>query len=178
MGQAVQTEVQTRTHTQTVRIIIIAILVSHMSYMLNCCIMYKRHQNHNWDFFYNRNLQKKAKKKRYEEEKAYMERLRGAGCSVGEYVGDGQGESATVGASPGVDHFEEEEDDNDDVNNDGSGNCHPLLIFYDCEATGLSIYEDHITDIGAKVVACPIPLQQPSFSSLVKTSKNIPAPGK
>jgi uncharacterized protein YprB with RNaseH-like and TPR domain len=30
----------------------------------------------------------------------------------------------------------------------------PLLIFYDCETTGLSIYSDHITDIAAKVVTC------------------------
>ncbi len=80
--------------------------------------------------------------------------------------------------------MESEEDDNGDNdddngdNNNGSDDYHPLLIFYDCEATGLSIYSDHITDIGAKVVACPTPLQQPSFSSLVKTTRHIPAPGK
>ena len=35
---------------------------------------------------------------RYEQEKTFMERLRGVGCTVGEYIGDGQGEqdSATV----------------------------------------------------------------------------------
>ena len=38
-----------------------------------------------------RNLQKKAKKTCYEQEKAFMETIRGVGCTVGEYVGDGQG---------------------------------------------------------------------------------------
>ncbi len=80
-----------------------------------------------------------------------MERLRGAGCSVGEYAGDGQGESAptelhsigegTVDAGPEVEHLELEEDDDDGDGVDGIGrdDHHPLLIFYDCEATGLSI---------------------------------------
>ena len=53
----------------------------------------------------------------------------------------------------------------------------PLLFLYDCETTGLSIYNDHITDIASKVIACPVPLLTPSFSSLVKTSKYISAPG-
>ncbi len=115
-----------------------------------------------------------------------MERLRRAGYNVGEYTGDGLGESmsvelqsaeeGTVDASPEVEHQELEEDDDDDGVDIGSDD-HPLLIFYDCEATGLSIYSDHITDIAAKVVACPIPLQQPTFSSLVRTTRRIPAPG-
>ena len=54
---------------------------------------------------------------------------------------------------------------------------HPLLIFYDCETTGLSIYNEHLTDIAAKVIASPVPLSNPTFSSLVKTSRRIPAPG-
>ncbi len=118
-----------------------------------------------------------------------MERLRGAGCSVGEYAGDGQGESAptelhsigegTVDAGPDVEHLELEEDDDDGDGVDGIGrdDHHPLLIFCNCEATGLSIYSDHITDIAAKVVACPIPLQQPTFARLVRTTRHIPAPG-
>ena len=28
---------------------------------------------------------------------------------------------------------------------DSSEQAHPLLFFYDCEATGFSIYEEHIT---------------------------------
>ncbi len=142
---------------------------------------------YNNQYFDNSNLQKKAKKKRYEMEKAFMERLRGAGCSVGEYAGDGQGDSmstelhstgeGTVDAGPEVEHLELEEDDDDDGIDIGHDDHHPLLIFYDCEATGLRIYSDHITDIGAKVVACPTPLQQPTFSSLVRTTRHIPAPG-
>ena len=31
-----------------------------------------------------------------------MKRLRGAGCTVGEYVGDGQGENASVGSEGGT----------------------------------------------------------------------------
>jgi len=118
-----------------------------------------------------------------------MERLRTAGCSSGEYAGDGLGESTsselqteegTVEASPGAEHVElEEDDDDDDVSIDsGCDDHHPLLIFYDCEATGLSIYNDHITDIAAKVVACPAPLNKPSFSSLVRTTRHISAPGE
>ncbi len=120
-----------------------------------------------------------------------MERLRGAGCNVGEYTGDGQGEfvpaelhsveEGTGDANPEAEHRELEDGDDDGDDNDDDGidlDHHPLLIFYDCEATGLSIYNDHITDIGAKVVACPTPLRQPTFSSLVRTTRHIPAPGK
>ncbi len=101
-----------------------------------------------------------------------MERLRGAGCNVGEYTGDGQGEfvsaelhsveEGTRDANPEAEHQElEDGDDDGDDNDDDDGidlDHHPLLIFCDCEATGLSIYNDRITDIGAKVVACPTPL--------------------
>ncbi len=146
------------------------------------CFFYCNHH------FETRNLQKKAKKKRYEEEKAFMERLRTAGCSAGEYAGDGLGESTStelqcteegpVEASPETEHLELEEDDDDVRIDSGCDDHHPLLIFYDCEATGLSIYSDHITDLAAKVVACPVPLKQPSFSSLVRTTRHISAPGK
>ncbi len=61
-------------------------------------------------------------------------------------------EEGTVDASPEVEHQDLEEDDDDGI--DIGSDDHPLLIFYDCEATGLSIYSDHITDIAAKVVAC------------------------
>ncbi len=58
-----------------------------------------------------------------------------------------------------------------------SDKAHPLLIFYDCETTGLDIYSEHITDIGAKVVNSPVPLETPTFSSLVATSREIPPRG-
>ena len=68
-----------------------------------------------------------------------MERLQGAGCTVGEYVGDGQGESASVGseggtldAGPEVERQELEEDADDDDENETGSEDHPLLILYDC----------------------------------------------
>ena len=136
-----------------------------------------------------RNLQKKAKKTRYEQEKAFMETLRGVGCTVGEYVGDGQGElestletvdTGPVDVDPVDDHQHSEEDEDEDEYVDASetDDSHPLLIMFDCETTGFSIYSDHITDIAAKVVASPVPVHQPTFTSLVRTSKNIPAAGK
>ena len=39
-----------------------------------------------------RNLQKRLKKARYDQEKVVLERLRSVGSCVGEYVGDGLGE--------------------------------------------------------------------------------------
>ncbi len=111
-----------------------------------------------------------------------MATLRGMGSAVGEYVGDGQGESSTTealttsvdidDAKPGLD----DQSQNDEVVS--SDNANPLLIFYDCETTRLSIYNDHITDIGAKVVASPVPLETPTFTSLVATSRRIPSVGK
>ena len=47
-------------------------------------------------FCFVRNEQKKVKKERHEKEKVYMQALRGVGSAVGEYVGDGQGESETM----------------------------------------------------------------------------------
>ena len=112
-----------------------------------------------------------------------MVNMRGAGCAVGEYVGGGQGDCEqeqeeltpfsldVVDAELGVD------DQAVEFGEGSSDDAHPLLIFYDCETTGLSIYNDHITDIAAKVVACPVALSIPPFSSLVKTSRHIPAAG-
>lgn len=130
-----------------------------------------------------RNLQKKVKKARYEKEKEYMENMRVAGCTVGEYLGDGQGESESAAQEPTsvnldvVDAEPEVDDQPVDEDEDSSDDAHPLLIFYDCETTGFSIYDDHLTDIAAKVVACPVPLSTPTFSSLVMTSRHIKAPG-
>ena len=113
-----------------------------------------------------------------------MERLRGAGCTVGEYVGDGHGESASVGsevtldAGPEVVRQELEEDADDDDENKTGSEDHPLLILYDCEATGFSVYSDHITDIGAKVIAASTPLLHCTFSSLLRTPRTFPAAGK
>ena len=63
---------------------------------------------------------------------------------------------------------------------DGSfvvGDSHPLLVLFDCETTGFSIYADHITDIGAKVLNPPVPVDHLTFSSLVRTGRNISSAG-
>ena len=60
---------------------------------------------------------------------------------------------------------------------DSTDNAHPLMFLYDCETTGLSIYNDHIIELAAEVMDCPVPHTNLSFSSLVKTSRRIPLPG-
>ena len=124
-----------------------------------------------------RNIRKKAKTTRHEKEKAYME-LSCAGATVGEYVGNGQGEETErteiedkcdEDAEPVVDDNECE-----DTSGVSSDDANPLLMFYDCETTGFSIYSEHITEIAAKVVGVPLSsFSQPTFSNLVKTSRNI-----
>ena len=104
-----------------------------------------------------------------------MEKLRGVGCIVGEYIGDVQGDhdSATVNspavedgpvdADPGVDHQESEGDDDEEGDESGREDSYFLLVFFDSETTWFSIYSDHITDIAAKMVASPVPLSQPTL---------------
>ncbi len=60
-------------------------------------------------------------------------------------------------------------EDTEEVENDEevTSDLEPLFILYDCETTGLSIYNDHITDITAKVIASPVPLSNGSFLCLV-----------
>ena len=129
-----------------------------------------------------KNQQKRAKKARHEQEKAFMEQLRGASHAVGEYVGGGRGDiEEEMGGIDEEDavheevdcHLEEEEEEEDSIEN-----AHPLLFFFDTETTGLNIYQDHIVEIAAKVVGAPSArLTQPSFSSLVHTPRNIPSKG-
>ena len=106
-----------------------------------------------------------------------MNQLRCAGATVGEYVGNGQNETECTDtddkcdedAEPVVDDHHEV----DEVSEGSSDDAHPLL-FYDCETTGFSIYSEHITEIAAKVVGAPLSsFSQPTFSCLVKTSRNI-----
>ncbi len=126
-----------------------------------------------------------------------MEDLRDLGHAVGDYVGGGQGDTLPEEAehSDGDDEMEAGDaevdypgadgDADPDANEgqeeqeDSSEQAHPLMFFFDCEATGLSIYDDHITEIAAKVVGVPLSsVSQPSFSSLVHTPRNIPKKGK
>ena len=47
-------------------------------------------------------------------------------------------------------HSEEDEDEDEYVEASETDDSHPLLIMFNCEMTGFSIYSDHITDIAAK----------------------------
>lgn len=120
-----------------------------------------------------------------------MEQLRSLGHTVGEYVGNGKGDTVLEDCvGEGGNDTEEEDSEYADPDLDvegveghsGEDSCedtHPLLFFYDCEATGFSIYDDHLTEIAAKVVGVPLScVTNPSFSSLVHTPRNIPKKGK
>ena len=93
---------------------------------------------------------------------------------VGEYVGEGRGD---------IEQGDELQQnlEGDESEADGSfvvGDSQPLLVLFDCETTGFNIYTDHITDIGAKVLNPPVSsVDHLTFSSLVKTGKNIPSAG-
>jgi len=116
--------------------------------------------------------------------------LHALGHAVGEYVGGGQGDTSPAedadadadadaetefpecedmdeDASPDANDHHEEQEDSSDL-------AHPLISFFDCEATGLSIYDDHITEIAAKVVGVPLSsVSAPSFSDLVHTPRKV-----
>ena len=100
-------------------------------------------------------------------------------CSaVGEYHGSGQGEPDSVGHIVLSDDLELVKDLSEEQNEDSNNNAHPLMFLYDCETTGLSIYSDNIIEIAAEVFDCPVPhISSTTYSSLVKTSRRIPAQG-
>lgn len=109
-----------------------------------------------------RNKQKKAKKARHVREKEYMEELRGFGHAVGEYVGEGMGDveddadklaetDNIVDAE--LDHADAKECSLDEEREeDRSEKSYPLLFFFDCEATGLSIYHDSIQKLPPRLL--------------------------
>lgn len=71
------------------------------------------------------------------------------------------------------------DDEQPDEDEEGCvADSNPLFILFDCESTGFSSYSDHMTDIAAKVLFPPTTLSEPTFSSLVRTSRYIPAKGK
>ena len=99
--------------------------------------------------------------------------LVGFGQATGEYIGNGKGEQNDqtlilpdseengMEIEPAEEHLYDFDDD------------------LDIETTGLSIYDDHITEMAAKVVGMPQSgISQPSFTSLVHTSRNISKKGK
>jgi len=61
---------------------------------------------------------------------------------------------------------------------DDSDDSQPLLILYDSETTGLSIYREQIIEIAAKIIACPVRVPKPTFKHSVRPSKMISDGGK
>ena len=144
-----------------------------------------------------RSLTKRKAVQRHDNEKSYMTTLKVAGYSTAEYMGTGLGDDEEEQA------VEEDESDEEEQVNKGDqtsgGVCHegelvpteesflpsdeglpyddmhPVLIFYDCEATGGSIYDDNIIELAAKVVGVPntINIAHRDFSSLSNTSRRI-----
>ena len=86
-------------------------------------------------------------------------------------------EHATEDADPEVEHQYLEKDEDEDGSACMTDDSRPLLVLFDCETTGLSIYSDHITDIGAKVLNPPVPVHVPTFSTLVRTGRTISSTG-
>ena len=114
-----------------------------------------------------------------------METLRGVGCTVGDYAGDGRGE-IEVPVDTAVDDMVDTEpmelqfstEDKEDGSSGDMDESRPLLTLFDLETTGFRVYSEHITDIGAKIINSPVPIPNPTFSSLVRTSRTIPPKGK
>lgn len=107
-----------------------------------------------------------------------MVALESAGKEVGEYAGDGQGEAersiTDINIDPLVSANLEVDDASVEQDEDSSDDAKPLLVLYDCETTGLSIYNDHIIEIAAEVIHFT---DSRNFSSQVKTSRRIQAKG-
>ena len=112
-----------------------------------------------------------------------MQRPRAVGHATGHYMGNGQGDIEDNDlVFPAISEVQLRENISEgavDTEQDAdSAVSQQLLCFYDCETTGLSIYDDHITEIAAKPIGISgLFTNMPSFSSLVHTSRNIPRQG-
>ena len=112
--------------------------------------------------------------------------LRAVGCTTAEYVGSsGTAEATSSTAIEERDEVDDEEDGDEnnideyeevsaDVDGPSSDEL-PLLVFFDCESTSGSMYNDHITEVGAKVVAVPnsVSITQHQYGSLIHSSRSI-----
>ena len=87
-----------------------------------------------------------------------VDALQSAGSAVGEYVGDRQGESDHVAQAVVVDADLVVDDQLEDEDEDSIDDADPLLFLYDCN--------DHIIEIAAVLINCPVPYNNTSFSSL------------
>ena len=75
-------------------------------------------------------------------------------------------EHATEDADHEGEHQYLEEDEDEDGSACMTDDSRPLLVLFDCKTTRLSIYSDHIMDIGSKVLNPPVPVHAPTFSTL------------
>ena len=113
--------------------------------------------------------------------------LRAVGCTTAEYVGSSSTAEAT--SSTVIEEGDEEEDEEDQPSEDENNESEevsadvdgpsedelPLLFFFDCETTGGSMYNDHIIEVGAKVVAVPgsAGITEHRYGSLIHSSRSI-----
>ena len=133
----------------------------------------KREKRNQSDYYQKRNLLKQRANQRHAAEKDHLVTLRAVGCTTAEYVGSSMTDASDY-VDDDVDNVEAEDAEDGTTTGDcdpptddnetqvSQSNMLPLLFFFDCESTGGSMYEDHIIEVGAKVVAAPA--QQISLS--------------
>ena len=112
-----------------------------------------------------------------------MMTLQAVSCTTAEYVDSAKATGCTItkerdvvgdeADQPSEDEGEDEEVTSD-VNRSSSDALH-LLFFFHCKSTGGSTYNDHIIEVGAKVVAVPssVSISQHHYGSLIHFSLNI-----
>ena len=112
-----------------------------------------------------RNEQRKAQKTRYFLEKELMESLRVAGKQIGEYHEEDKEEREVILDDVDLGDVPVDNTIPSELNWDSSDDAHPLLFIHDCESTGFVTYNDHIIEIAAEVVDCPVPCDKLTYSS-------------
>ena len=106
-----------------------------------------------------------------------MVTLRAVSCTTAEYVGSAKATGCTITEERDVvgdeaDQPSEDEDEDEEVTsyvNTSSLDALHLLFFFDCE------YNDHIIEVGAKVVAVPtsVNTSQHHYGLMIHSSLNI-----
>jgi len=123
----------------------------------------------------------------HEPEKERMDTLQATGVSTSSYRGDSLLDDADESGEENDDGFCDENGDDVVVDKDDSStadndapdtNCQSLIFMFDCETTGLSVYEDHITELAAEVlVPSGVSISTTKFSSLCYIARHIPKKG-
>ena len=162
----------------------------------------RKHRNSDLHHHY-RSLAKRKAVQRHEDEKSYMTTLEATGYSTAEYVGTGLGDDNDEEQVNG-EQLEGDESDAEGKHEQGDqsvgsevcgegeprptedsflppdeelpyDDMQPLLIFYDCETTGGSIYDDNIIEIAAKVIGVSntVNISCREFNSMSNTSRRI-----